>query len=50
MPEDNGKKNPEESYTNKYHKNVACGHGYKLECVDDKFSKPFNIYLGKIAI
>ena len=50
VPEGNGKENPEESYTNKYHKNIACSHGYKLECVDDKFSKPFNIYLGKIAI
>ena len=45
MPEGNGKENPEESYTNKYHKNIACSHGYKLECVDDKFSKPFKILL-----
>ena len=36
--EDNGKKNPKESYTNKHQKNVACSYGYKLVCVDDKFS------------
>ena len=28
--EDNGKRNPEESYTKKYHKYIACSHGYKL--------------------
>ena len=39
MPEDNGKKNPNESYTNKYQKHVACNYGYKLVCTDDKFSK-----------
>ena len=32
--EDNGKQNPEESY------------GYKLVCVDDRFSKSFKTYLG----
>ena len=41
VPEDNGKQNPDESYTNKYQKYVACSYGYKLVCVDDKFSKPF---------
>ena len=41
MPEDNGKQNSEESYTNKYQKHIACSYGYKLVCVDDKFSKPF---------
>ena len=29
VPEDNGKQNPNESYTNKYQKYVACCHGYK---------------------
>ena len=29
-PESNGKQNPDESYTNKYQKHVACGYGYKL--------------------
>ena len=41
VPEDNGKQNPNESYTNKYQKHVASSDGYKLVCVDDKFSKPF---------
>ena len=41
VPEDNGKQNPNESYTNKYQKHVACSYGYKLVCVDDKFSTPF---------
>ena len=30
VPEDNGKKNPEESYTNKYKKHIGCSYGYKL--------------------
>ena len=41
VPEDNGKQNPNESYTNKYQKNVACSYGYKLVCVHDKFSRSF---------
>ena len=48
MPEDNGKQNPNESYTNKYQKHVACSYGYKLVRVDDKFSNPFKSYLGKV--
>ena len=47
MPENNGKWNPEESYTNKYQKHIACSYGYKLVCIDDKFSKLFKTYLGK---
>ena len=38
---DNGKQNPNESYTNKYQKYIACSYGYELVCVDDKFSKSF---------
>ena len=38
MPEDNRRQIPNESYTNKYQKNVACNYGYQLLCVDDKFS------------
>ena len=49
MPEDNGKQNPEESYTNKYQKHTACSYGYELVCVDDKFSNPFKTYLGEDA-
>ena len=50
VPEDNGKPNPEDSYTNKYQKHIACSYGYKLVCNDDKFSKPFKTYLGKDAV
>ena len=50
VPEDNGKQNPNKSYTNKYQKHVACSYGYKLVCVDDKFSKPFKSYLGEDAV
>ena len=49
-PEDNGKQNPEESYTNIYKKHVACSYGYKLVCVDDNFSKPFKSYLDEDAV
>ena len=38
VPENNGKQNAKESYTNKYPKYIACSYGYKLVCVDDKFS------------
>ena len=41
VTEDNGKQNPNESYTRKYQKHVGSSYGYKLVCVDDKFSKPF---------
>ena len=40
-PEDNEKQNPEKPYTNKYQKHITCSYGYKLVCVDDKFSKLF---------
>ena len=49
VPEDKGKQNPNESYTNKYQKHVACSYGYKLVCVDDKYSKPFKSHLRKDA-
>ena len=32
VPENNGKQNPEGSYTNKYQKHIVCSHGYKLVC------------------
>ena len=35
---------------NKYQKHVACIYGYKLVCVDDKFSKPFRSYLGEDSV
>ena len=45
--ENNGKQNPEKSYMNKYQKHIVDSYGYKLVCVDDKFSKPFKTCLGK---
>ena len=50
VPEDNGKQNPNAFYTNKYQKFLACGNGYKLVCVDDKFSKSFKSYLDEDAV
>ena len=47
VPEDNRKQNPDESYTNKYQKHVACSCGYKLVCVKGKFSKFFKPLLGE---
>ena len=41
VPQNNGKQNFEELYTNKYKKYGTCSYGYKLVCVDDKFSKTF---------
>ena len=29
---------------------IACSYGYKLVCVDNKFSKPFKTYLGNDAV
>ena len=43
-------KNPDESYTNKYQKHVACRDGNKLVCVDDKFSKSFKFHLVEDAV
>ena len=42
VSKDNGKQNPEEPHTDKYQKHIASSYCYKLVCVDDKFSKPFN--------
>ena len=50
VPEDNGQQNPNEFYTNKYQKHVACSYGYKSVCVGDEFSKPFKSYLGEDAV
>ena len=38
--EDNGKRNPDESYTNKQ-KHVTCIYCYKLVSTEDKFSKVY---------
>ena len=29
---------------------VACIYGYKLVCINDKFSEPFKSYLGEDAV
>ena len=50
MPQNNGKQNRDESYTNKYEIHTAGSYGYKLVCVDDKFSKPFKTYLGEDGV
>ena len=51
LPEDKGKQNPYESYTkNIKQKHVAFKYGYKLVCVDDKFSKPFKSYSGEDTV
>ena len=47
VPEDNGKQNIDESYTNKYQKHVACSYGYKLVYAEDKLSEPSRSYLGE---
>ena len=39
VQDDNGKKNLDESHTNKYQKHVAFSYGYKLVCADGKFGK-----------
>ena len=38
VPKDNGKQNPKGSHTNIYEKHIDRNYGYKLACVDDKFS------------
>ena len=50
VPEDHGKQYPKESYPNRYQKPIAPTYGYKLECAEDKFSKPFKTCLTKDAV
>ena len=47
MPENEGKQNPEDSYTKQYQKHITYSYGCKLVCVNNKFSKNFKIYLGE---
>ena len=47
VPEEKGKQNPKEPYTDKYQIYIPCSYGHKLACVDDKFSKLFKTHLGK---
>ena len=39
VPEGNRKQNTDECYRSKHQKHVVCRYGYKVMCVDDKFSK-----------
>ena len=41
VSQDNVKRNQEKTYTNKYQTYVGYRYGYKLLCVDDKFSRRF---------
>ena len=41
VPKNNGKQNLDEYSKHEYLKHVACSYGYNLECVHDKFRKPF---------
>ena len=50
VSENSGKEITKHSYTNKYQKHVACSYGYKIVYVDDNFSEPFKIYLGKYVV
>ena len=43
-------KSPEESYLNKYQKQIACSYGYKLVSANGKFSKPFKTYLSEDSL
>ena len=50
VPEDNAKQSPEERYMSKFQKHGAWSYGYKLECIDDKFSQHFKSYLNEDAV
>ena len=50
IPENDGKKNPDEPYTNKHQNHFGCSYGYKLASVDNRFSKHFKSYLGQDTV
>ena len=50
IPENSRKKNPNESYTNKFQNHVGYSFGYKVVCVGDQFNKNFKLYLGQDRI
>ena len=47
VPKDKRKKNLNESWTKKYEKHKACNYSCKLQCVRDKFSRPFESCLNE---
>ena len=49
-PGDYGKQNLDESYMNKYAKDVACSYCFKSVYVDEKFSQPFKLYLDEDVV
>ena len=42
--------NGNSSYTKKYQNHIPCGFGYKVICVDNRFSKDVVVYRGKDCI
>ena len=36
--------------TKKYQNHIVCSYGYKLICVDERYSKPYKTYLSEDAI
>ena len=36
--------------TKKYQDHIVCSYGYKLECLDDQYSKPYKAYFGEDTI
>ena len=49
-PEDSGKQNLDEPYSNKYQKYVAGSYDYKLVCVNVKFSYLFKPHISEDAV
>ena len=50
VPVNNGKRNLNDIYTNKYQNHVGWSSGYKLVSADDPFFRPFKSYLGQGAV
>ena len=50
--EDNRKQNPKCKISKliRIFVYIACSYGYKLVCLEDKFSKPFKTYFGEGAV
>ena len=46
VPEDNGKQNPDEFYSNRHQKYIACSYSNQLTFVDNKFKS----YLDEDAV
>ena len=50
VPSNNRQQTPDESYSNKYQNYIGCSFSYKLVCADNQLKKPFNSYLGQVAV